>query len=124
MQDRAPHSHQFPDCVCPANATVAKGAGLIELTRGPVEKNIGKQSAANRNLIFTNVSSLDLSTEARTRLGSAAFYQHVVDRLKSGFRSKQLLKHLADYLVVAAEHAYSSRQMDKLEMISNTLLGL
>jgi hypothetical protein len=98
---------------------------VFELTSDP--KNIGKQSmqsAANRNLIFTNVSSLDLSTEARTRLGSAAFYQHVVDRLISGYRSKHLLKQLADNLIVAAEHAYSARQMDKLEILSNTILGL
>lgn len=122
-----PHAHQFPVLVWPANATVANGVELIELTRGAVEKNIGKQSmqsVANRNLIFTNVSSLDLSAEARTRLGAEAFYQHVVARLINGFHSKQLLTQLGDQLVLSAEQAYSVRQMDKLEMISNALLDL
>ena len=126
MQPGAPHSHQPPLRVCPAMAMVTKGAGL-DLIPEADEKNIGRlsmQRAANKSLIFTNLSSLKRLTETQSRLGYAALYQQVRVELIKEAHSNHVFSVVGDRLVALAEQAYALRQVDKLEDLSQALLAL
>ena len=80
--------------------------------------------AANKSLIFTNLSSLKRFTETQSRLGDASLYQYVGVQLVRGVHSKRLFTDLGDKLIALAEQAYGLRQEEKLEELSRALLAL
>ena len=97
------------------------------MTQEALENHTGRlsmQRAANKSLIFTNLSSLKRLTETQARLADASLYQYVGVQLVTGVHSKRVFTDLGDKLVALAEQAYGLRQVQKLEELSSALLAL
>lgn len=84
------------------------------------------QTAAKKN--FALIENFSLDSEMLTGLPKAnmqaAFYQQITSAIIKGIRTKEALTSLGQRLTTLAQHAYSSRQMDIVEQVSQVLMNL
>jgi hypothetical protein len=126
QSDELPHWQYAPVPVtCPAIATDAKGAELKSLSSDEIEYTIGRmsmQTAANNNLVLTDISSLKRLADVKNAISYGGFYQQIISGLIKGVYSKQVFTDFGDRLVALAEHAYCFRQIETVKQASQLLM--
>ena len=91
------------------------------------EKQMGSvkmQAAAKSNLVLTDFSSLRWLSGIQEPVQHTESYQQIGSRLVRGKCIKQVLADLGKRLVVLAQNAYTLRQIESLEEISQVLMNL
>src|SRR4030095_16242780 len=114
---------QTPAELCPANATGLPLGESCVVPRGEVENQNGRssmQTAATNNLLFTDLSSLLPTRNAKAWIGNSGLYQLVIQVA----HSESLLRLTGSRLVALAEQAHSLRRTDILEATSQVLLSI
>ena len=126
MQPGVPHSHQPPVSMCPASATEANGVEFARfLSAEEAENNNGRmsmQTAANNNLVLTDLSSFKRFADLNAAMSYSGLYQFGASHLITGLYSRQVADYLGCRLVVLAECYYASRKMGDLEKVSQILV--
>jgi tetratricopeptide (TPR) repeat protein len=108
---------------------VADGAELLGLLPKEGEDHRGNekmQRAAKSNFVLTESFSLELEllTGSLKASRQGEFYQQIAQALIKGVRTKEALTSLGERLTKFAHYAYSSRQMDVVEQVSQVLMNL
>jgi tetratricopeptide (TPR) repeat protein len=81
-------------------------------------------TAARNNRFLIDVFSFKRWAELQESNSPGEFYQHLASEIIKAVRKKEALGEIADSLVSLAYHAYTLRQMEALEHISQILLSL
>jgi tetratricopeptide (TPR) repeat protein len=71
-----------------------------------------------------DIFSFNRGAEIRRAISPGELYQHLASEIIKGFHRKEALSQFGNDLINLAEHAYSLRQMETLEHISQVLLNL
>ena len=82
------------------------------------------QTAANNNLVLTNVSSFTRFADSLRIVSHGGFYQLIASELIISVHTGRALLALGDRLVVLAERAHAFRRMDSLGCLSQILVSL
>lgn len=126
MQPGVPHSHHPPVSMCPASATEANGVEFARLLSAEeAENNNGRmsmQTAANNNLVLTDLSSFKRFADLNAAMSYSGLYQFGASHLITGLYSRQVADYLGCRLVELAECYYASRKMGDLEKVSQILV--
>lgn len=82
------------------------------------------QTAATRNLVLTEFSSIVVLAGSQMPSSQGEFYQQFLYELIKGGYNKNAVLRLADKLIDLADHAYQFRQMEQVGEISQLLSAL